>query len=126
MALSTVAATAIPDVPNLPFLRDSVLRFVMTIGIGGLPFAFLGAGLSVPGLLQAALIQVMLLFDPDASTAQTIRARCLACSRYVCCRCDARSARSSGNAWSSMKQGTCWLLTAWDSLWLPTPPTTPS
>ena len=86
MALSTVAATAIPDVPNLPFLRDSVLRFVMTIGIGGLPFAFLGAGLSVPGLLQAALIQVMLLFDPDASIrvkAQTIRARCLACSRYV-------------------------------------------
>ena len=82
-SLAAVAATAIPDVPNLPFLRDSVLRFVMTIGIGGLPFAFLGAGLSVPGLLQAALIQVMLLFDPDASTAQTIRARCLACSRHV-------------------------------------------
>jgi len=65
MALSTVAAVVIPDVPDMPFLRDSVLRFVVTIGIGGLPFAFLGAGLSVPGLLQAALIQVRRLVSEE-------------------------------------------------------------
>ena len=58
MFLSTVAASVIPDLPDMPFMRDSVFRFIITIGIGGLPFAFLGAGLSVPGLLQAALIQV--------------------------------------------------------------------
>lgn len=65
MFLSTVAATVIPDVPDLPFLRDSVLRFVVTFGIGALPFAFLGAGLSVPGLLQAALIQVRRLISEE-------------------------------------------------------------
>lgn len=65
MFLSTVAATLIPDVPDLPFLRDSVLRFVVTFGIGAVPFAFLGAGLSVPGLLQAGLIQVRRLINDE-------------------------------------------------------------
>jgi len=57
MLLSTVAACVIPDMPNLPFFRNEILRYVTTFGIGSLPFAFLGLGLSVPGLLQAALIQ---------------------------------------------------------------------
>jgi len=65
MFLSTVAAVLIPDVPDLPFLRDSVLRFVITFGIGAVPFAFLGAGLSVPGLLQAALIQIRRLISDE-------------------------------------------------------------
>jgi len=56
MFFSTVAATVIPNV-DMPFMRDGVLRYVMTIGIGGIPFAFLGLGLSIPGLLQALLIQ---------------------------------------------------------------------
>ena len=64
-ALSTVAAVVIPDVPDMPFLRDSVLRYFFTFGIGALPFAFLGAGLSVPGLLQAALIQVRRLLSEE-------------------------------------------------------------
>eukprot|EP00288_Rhodomonas_lens_P020469 CAMPEP_0177690788 /NCGR_PEP_ID=MMETSP0484_2-20121128/954_1 /TAXON_ID=354590 /ORGANISM="Rhodomonas lens, Strain RHODO" /LENGTH=399 /DNA_ID=CAMNT_0019201357 /DNA_START=17 /DNA_END=1216 /DNA_ORIENTATION=+ len=57
MFLSTVAAVAVPDMPQLAFFRGEILRYVITFGIGSLPFAFLGAGLSVPGLLQAALIQ---------------------------------------------------------------------
>lgn len=65
MLLSTIASVLIPDVPNMPFLRDSVLRFFITIGFGAVPFAFLGAGLSVPGLLQAALIQVRRLISEE-------------------------------------------------------------
>ena len=49
----------------MPFLRDSVLRYFFTFGIGALPFAFLGAGLSVPGLLQAALIQIRRLISEE-------------------------------------------------------------
>jgi len=57
MFLSTVAACVVPDVPDLAFFRGEILRYALTFGIGSAPFAFLGLGLSVPGLLQAALIQ---------------------------------------------------------------------
>eukprot|EP00960_Hanusia_phi_P078116 768782-Hanusia_phi.AAC.16 len=58
MLLSTLAACFIPEYPNLPFLQGDLLRYVVTFSLGSLPFAFLGMGLSVPGLLQLALIQI--------------------------------------------------------------------
>lgn len=66
MALSLLAACVIPDV-DIPFMKGEVLRYVTSFSLGSLPFAFLGLGLSLPGLLQAGLIQARRALSPEYS-----------------------------------------------------------